>query len=331
MSEISAEARRLQWFLRRGPEPEELLSSWLAHLAYYHRDSFSAFCHSVWPGERYHYYDIDVLAPKKLVDRLVSETNSTQKAALASTLHAYNEVLYTSPKSGGKSRFILPAGAGAHRCASTGAQWCVECLDQSPIWKKEWRLSFVTCCPLHKLRLADRCCDCGSGAIPRRRPDLLCHICHYDFRRHPRQPAGNGEIEIQKRLLRLLKIASTNSSKLKIATASLFDSVWHLQRLFTVSRISDDICKMIDKRYGLKSPPVSVKLDNWRLESIGVNLRAASMERMFLVATREPWNLQQLSSEAGVRVSDFERTGKANSVLTSHKVQALAKVMAIGN
>lgn len=60
-------------------------------------------------------------------------------------------------------------------------QLCGLCLRQSASARLVWDVSLATCCPMHKVRLVDRCPSC-SRMLCWRRPNVVTCLCGYDFR-----------------------------------------------------------------------------------------------------------------------------------------------------
>jgi hypothetical protein len=60
-----------------------------------------------------------------------------------------------------------------------GMQYCPCCLKETMQFKKIWRLSFVTMCPIHHCGLMDSCHACGKPVIFYRTDSFYpsCHIC----------------------------------------------------------------------------------------------------------------------------------------------------------
>ena len=82
--------------------------------------------------------------------------------------------------------------------AERGMQYCPDCLrtDENPYFRRNWRLSLVTICPIHRRYLAERCVSCmeqvhaADGGLLAKNPDregappdlLNCRICKHDLR-----------------------------------------------------------------------------------------------------------------------------------------------------
>lgn len=94
------------------------------------------------------------------------------------------------------SQLINPLGLGpdAHASASP-TRWadlpdlvrfsrpkvCPACLREDPYYRRAWDLLFVTCCPVHRVVLYDRCLGCGRAVSWFRKEVARCR-CGYDWR-----------------------------------------------------------------------------------------------------------------------------------------------------
>lgn len=308
------------WIYRPPPLPDELLSSWLARIAYKHRDSLISFCNHEWSTNHYHYHDIDVLAPQKVLKTLSLKTAASEQQVLETCLTIWGGVLYSKAMLGGKARYIMAAGAGNHKCRSAGMQWCPECLASDPIpyWRKTWRLSFVTCCIKHSIRLADRCHDCGYGARPRKRADTRCWNCWTDLRRHPSQIAHHEVLEFQRCLEQYLRIPKMNGLESLFGEENHFEdfrALWTCFRLLAVSRISNRLCEHIDKVNNWNmSPRNNNRKSNWRTESLGVNGRHEAIRRLSYFQDRWPLNFIATCNAIRMNWSEFSRGSEFSGI-----------------
>lgn len=62
---------------------------------------------------------------------------------------------------------------------------CPECLADEPYLRHYWGHTYVTACPHHRIRLVDRCNDCGESLSPNRYHIDRCD-CGHDLRALPR-------------------------------------------------------------------------------------------------------------------------------------------------
>ena len=300
------------WLFRPAPIKGELLSSWLTRIAYFHCYSFYEFCEGEWPGQRYHYHDIDITAPNRLIQGLAENTVASLHQTTESTLRTYEGILFDRALSGAKTRFVLPAGANSRTVFSAGMQWCPICLDcdETPYWRKTWRLAFITACSEHQLVLADRCSNCGVRAIPRRRADLRCYNCLEDYRSHPQQPAYIEALKFQNKLESLLSDPGSYKKMDKASEKNVSDhfrAKWHLLRLVMVSRDAVGLCEEIDKylKFKMRAPNRALKLA-WRLEAEGVNERHRAIRRVAMIQGKYPL-LISLCKSAGINWAKISR------------------------
>src|SRR5579885_3360613 len=146
------------------PQADELLSSWLMRLS--HANGFlpHSFCHQFWPGRAVWNRDIDHLATPEIVHDLSRLTAVSIQRAEATTLRAYEGLVFENFILSGRTRWILPVGIWHRIHLRFGLQYCPECLasDATPYFRRHWRLAWVTCCLKHRKPLLDRCTECGK-------------------------------------------------------------------------------------------------------------------------------------------------------------------------
>jgi hypothetical protein len=94
------------------------------------------------------------------------------------------------------SQLIDPLGLGRDACASASlTRWenlpelirfsrpkvCPACLREDPYYRRVWDLLCVTCCPIHRVVLRDRCLGCGRALSWFRKEVTRCR-CGFDWR-----------------------------------------------------------------------------------------------------------------------------------------------------
>lgn len=173
------------WRLAPAPSEDELLSSFLVRVAHAHGTGAYRFF-------SYHLSKIPIW--NRDIDRNVS--NSTlERIALMSglsfdhvndmTLRSYalrpwsRQTLLENAASCAISPWINAIGIYHTTRRRFGLQYCPECLVVDPAYKKHWRLSLVTVCPLHHCALLDACPSCNMPVVPHRNhvSHLNCHVC----------------------------------------------------------------------------------------------------------------------------------------------------------
>lgn len=181
----------------RALQEDESLSSWIARVARasgygLHQLASQLLAkrtHSVMAG------DLDVRPHPALVDSIGSNGLLNSEQLGNSTLGSFHWMLTTKPFAAiGHLKWVL------HRRRTTNydrqGRWlqaCPLCLaaGHEPHFRRAWRLSFFTECPIHRVNLIDRCHQCGqnldylSDRVRRRDRFLLlshCLRCGADWR-----------------------------------------------------------------------------------------------------------------------------------------------------
>lgn len=184
------------WAVHLKPKEDELFSCWIAREAHAQGVKVQTFCDLAFGKERQIWNrDIDRLAPTWLVDEWSRRTAIPADEVLATTLHAYQGLLYREFHPTGFLKWILPLKMYHRKRMGFGLQFCPSCLseDEEPFFRKRWRVAFNTMCPIHGVMLHDRCPNCGAPVIFHRLelgkhetiesgPMSECHACHFDLR-----------------------------------------------------------------------------------------------------------------------------------------------------
>ncbi len=173
------------WPYRPRPLADELLSSWLMRLIMGYQLKRHTFCSALWPGKPIWNRDIDRCVDQEIVELLAEHTGRSTSQFRDMSLHAYVGTVFEALPSHGHVPWLLSVGMYHRLRKLHGQQYCPACLadDETPYFRKIWRLAFATICPIHHLPLRDACPHCGSVVMfhqsPMKPRDLsLCHACH---------------------------------------------------------------------------------------------------------------------------------------------------------
>lgn len=187
------------WPFRSRLLPDELLTSWIIHLAHGLGLKVQTFCQAVY-GRNLQVWnrDIDRFGPDWVIGALVAHTGIAQAAVIESTLRSYEGKIYSNFKSSGALMWILTLKMHHRKRDGFGMQFCGKCLaeDKVPYFRKRWRVAYCTICTKHQTLLYDRCPACCS-AIAFHRTDVgrgpgvksnslaVCHVCGFNLARAP--------------------------------------------------------------------------------------------------------------------------------------------------
>lgn len=184
------------WAIHLKPKEDELFSCWIAREAHAQGIKVQTFCDLAFGKERQIWNrDIDRLAPAWLIDEWSNRTAIPVDHVLATTLHAYQGLLYREFYPSWVLKWILPLKMYHRKRMGFGLQFCPLCLagDEEPFFRKKWRVAFNTVCQTHGVMLHDRCPNCGEPVIFHRLelgkhetieagPMSECHACRFDLR-----------------------------------------------------------------------------------------------------------------------------------------------------
>lgn len=240
------------------PKDGELFSSWLSRVAKGNHPKMHTFCHLIWPKKQIWTRDIDQCADEKLVGDLCRLTGTKLISARKTMLSSFQGRLFERHQPNGRTVGILPLGIFHRLRRRFGQQYCPLCLsDEIPYYRKEWRLSHVTCCLRHKIRLVDRCDQCLTPIIPYRSEMVECHNCAFDLREANCSVAGSLVIRFETKNKIALKngYSFLGAKRIEISIA-YFDIVRQLLKVLSLGPRSQDLRNCIAKKYGGNPAPV---------------------------------------------------------------------------
>lgn len=171
------------WPAHPHPYKDELFSCWLVRLIHANGLKIQTFCDKelnknwqLWNR------DIDRLAPDWLIEQLSKKSGSTKEEIHGTTLLHYHRVLFENVRRCGELKWVMPLGIYHRTRTNFGLQFCPLCLkeDQSPYFRKTWRLALFTHCMKHQCMLHEKCPACGSAIIFQRtelgKPNIIDEI-----------------------------------------------------------------------------------------------------------------------------------------------------------
>lgn len=160
-----------------------------------HGQKLHTFCSITLAGRAIWNRDIDKSADAKITQTLSDKTGVSTDRARNTTLAAYEGILFEKHNTLGPAAWIMPIGVYHRTRRCFGLQYCSQCLgeDETPYYRRRWRLAFMAICEKHRSPLHDRCERCGA-AVNFHRNELgnhqkftaesltLCYACGFDFR-----------------------------------------------------------------------------------------------------------------------------------------------------
>lgn len=204
------------WPIHLKPKHDELLSSWIIRLAHANGYKIETLCCLLFGyGSTIWNRDIDRAASKNIYTTLSTCTGATFEQIQNATFVSYEGSLFSHVNHHGMTRWVLPLGIYHRTRKRPALMYCPRCLaeDNSPYFRKHWRLAFVTTCTYHQCLLLDCCPKCHAPVAPHR-VDMLnrcyavsiglnvhCWRCEYDLRHTQATPVNDpGLIQLQLQL-----------------------------------------------------------------------------------------------------------------------------------
>jgi hypothetical protein len=190
------------WPVRVSPQPDELLSSWFVRTAWANGEKLEPFTsrhygsHSaIWNR------DVDRFAAAHILVPLAIKSGLGRKKIFAMTMFSFEGVLYLAVPRTSVLSWVLPLRKVRRDNLGHSLVYCPICLgeDESPYFRRFWRLAFAVACPRHGIRLLDACQACGAPVcfhvVDRNYTESVgafslatCHRCRRDLRRSAGRP-----------------------------------------------------------------------------------------------------------------------------------------------
>lgn len=182
------------WPYHPKPREGEIFSSWLSRTAFGNAGKLHSFCHRNWPGRQIWTRDIDVFVGDDLLSDLADGTCTRLDAARTTCLQSIEGTLVEKIHGRSNTRWILPIGIHHRTRSLPGQQYCPTCIaaDEVPYFRLNWRLSYLTVCPIHGCLLLDRCNRCSAPLITYNEDKRLCAKCGSNLAEGVLRPASSG-------------------------------------------------------------------------------------------------------------------------------------------
>lgn len=314
------------WPVHLKPKPDELLSSWLVRLSMAHGQKLHTFCSIAWPGKPIWNRDIDKSADAEITNTLSYKTATPIKKVGATTLAAYQGVLYEKHNHFGPTAWIMPVGIYHRTRVQFGLQYCPRCLaeDKEPYFRRKWRLAFVVVCERHCKLLHDRCPHCEApinfhrdelGNFRKFAPTSMvgCYACGYDLRTSRGDSTGSSpvtraEVEFTARLLRMLSSGVSRVSH-SVTTYShlFFTGLRQLMKIIAMrNKRIDKLRQVISDTYGVETyVPGATRQPDIQEQSLRDRRRLLGLTRCLL--DEWPHRFIALAQEHGIWSSTWLR------------------------
>lgn len=148
-------------------------------------------------------------------------------------LSSYETYLFEVHQPLGRTTWIMPIGVRARSRNHPGLQFCPACVEDTPYYRRLWRIGWATVCTSHRLRLLDRCSQCAAVVSPFQAPTaFVCHSCLVPLADGDRRPASEEMVEFQRSQEAILAVGWA-----KLGESIFPYSVQYFQTLRRVARV----------------------------------------------------------------------------------------------
>ena len=185
---------------------DESLNSWLIRSSIANGSDPRSFYIALWEEYKAWNKDLDKHLPKQQAYSLAKMTALTPEEIKNLTLEPYLQKIIDKPLNPlGLWYFLIPRGKRG-LSQTNGMHFCSKCLsDSTPYLKRQWRLAWNIGCPVHKIKLLNRCPNCKIIFSPQLlkydTPKIyLCSSCGFDLRGSKTTPANEKVLKFQEML-----------------------------------------------------------------------------------------------------------------------------------
>lgn len=249
------------WPFRPSPLPDELLSSWLLRLSRGNAPATKSrvFFNANWPGIPLWDRDIDRSVCGSVIESLARKSGTPLPKVQQTLLRSYEGYAFENLKVGGHSRWVRPLGRGQARKLLSGMRFCPVCLceDETPYYRKVWRMSFTSTCSVHKIILSDKCPECQSPCVLGNGDLYECHTCKLDLASTPSTHGEAIAISADTFMTELAKDGVTGlSSSPFMHSILLFDTWYQIISLLAYGPRSRQLRELTAQRFGGDPRPI---------------------------------------------------------------------------
>lgn len=226
------------------PQRDETLTSWILRLAAAHGLTGRAFLRIILGRKTEANRDWEGVAAKAIVGGLAAKTGRSPDALLRDhTLFGYAGVCFERVTSG-VNRWVLARQIVGVHCHRPWIGYCPACLAQAAYFRRSWRLSALTACADHGLRLLMSCPRCRAsvnyhryeiGRHPSEPAQLLCacHACRFDLREAEPEHVSEDERAQARKMASVLTGQPSFVGGRELASPEMLNALWTLLACLT--------------------------------------------------------------------------------------------------
>lgn len=315
---VAASARRLP--IRILPQPDELFSSWLTRVALANGLRVNQLA-GLLSGRHRQLFSGDIdrgtwTTPGRLLANLLNVEYSLVQGTY---LKAYEGFLWGAVPEHGVWRHVLHLATAKRDKYYFGLQFCPRCLaeDESPYFRRSWRLAFSVVCDWHGCELFDRCPHCGAPIQPHRsdvgqprydRPKCItdCSLCHVSLLVAPRVLVRPEFVESQRLLLATVERGWISIAGRCVHSLPFFDGLHMLMSFMDDEERAAPLIHLLAPRNS-HEPTAMNRRRYGGIERCQLRRRRAVTERVAQLLKNWPTDAMDLFQRAGLSSGSLGR------------------------
>lgn len=290
------------WPVHPQRQPDELLSSWLVRISHALNLKVHTFASLGLPGYAIWNRDIDKNAQLELLEMVAKRTGRVISEVEQATLSSLDNILVSGKIFSGRSQWVMPLGIYHRTHRNKGLVFCPMCLteDESPYFRRTWRLAFSVVCSKHKIAMHDSCPQCGAAVIFFRHDfnkylsttqiDIAeCYNCKFDLRN-----VRQSTIEDEDFLAFIKSLEDMCETQIAIVNNSIlysflyYDVIHQLLKLLTHDRFGVKLRWAIENLSGIETKQVVIPQLSNSFETLSIGLRKYALQLVSWVVKNWP-------------------------------------------
>lgn len=316
--------------IRPKPKEDEILSSWLIRCAIANGSDPEGWGGSIWDEYRIWTRDFDRSLPKAKATPLCRAARISCSEIASMTFEPLicriTGTEFLNPKTAWP--WVIPTGI-RNRSKFNGLHFCPDCMKEpDPYFRKQWRLSWNTACPVHKRILHLRCPKCHTTFSPHlvnyTDTDIgKCYKCRFDLREIVSEKADGGAIRLQEMLNCSAMTGEANGAISPDQSVSdMFATLRMLMFLFHGVSRCQAVQRAVGQLTGCDEFPV-ITYTGYALETADVHERHYLMQLCAKVFELKIDDIADLFRQAGITRQMIDEAKHENSPMIRFLLEAL--------
>lgn len=307
------------WPVHLKPFEDELLSYWIARLAFENQIPFTEFCKLHIPSHQHSIKELDTTSSDSLFNALSIGTGTPIERVVETTLFADEGYIFNY-RLNGITDWISPSSFNVLEALKYWSPVCPYCLEEDaiPYYRKSWCYSFNNVCPKHMVFVGQVCTKCKASCYctfdeTYRTIKGVFNYCRCDSKKSTQSPIDDLEF-----LEMSLSVQQKFYDGIKVGIFKLNDyhipSIIYLRFIHTLTTtLSNDSTKSwVFKNFPNEIPNGLISSEfNWDIKSSQIESKyaydAAALLCLAEILTREwPYRLEKFLSFSGKSINPFK-------------------------